>query len=389
MKNYFYLLIFFTIIISCKNGVEKIDINNIEAHRAYQDTILANNNKDPKKFKIALSSLINEYRNIKTQDSNTQTNINYYLARLYNNVFNYPMFGNVYDSISNKFIDSVTYINYKDSSRMLSRSVLNKQPKNIRAFYLFSNSIYSEWSIFMKSKFKAPFFGVKSNDEFTNSIVYVIENASKFRSTDTTKNKIVSQEIIEYAYFFVNVGILGLKYESIDYSNKNLLNTLVCLNDFASVLDNLDSFYVLKKDFYLSHKSNLLDIGKTAKIKLDNLLKKEFEEAELAKNTFTINHDGSQDWDKDATSRSVGEEVWAACYNNPNVVRVIVYISDKCNDVYGKSTIYKSEIVINKSEINTYRKYQSANAFNANCYEWGLKLLNGYKPCGRSQFDNP
>ena len=66
---------------------------------------------------------------------------------------------------------------------------------------------------------------------------------------------------------------------------------------------------------------------------------------------------------------------------------MVVNISDNCNDIYGKSNIYTSSFVLKKSDINIYRKYQSASAFNSNCYEWGLKLLEEYKPCGSSQFN--
>ena len=387
MKNILLIILSVCLFFSCKQSAEKIGINNIEEQRAYQYTILSKALKSPILYKDALKSLISEYRNIRATDSNSQNNLNYYLSILYNQVFYYPMYTNIYDTASGKFTDSVTYINYKDSSRILSKMVLEKNPNNTRAFLIYSSSLYWEWMNFMKSKYKAPFYGVKSNAEFSNSLIYIIDNSFKFRDIDTSRNKFISQEILEYSYFFVNAGILKLQYDKVDYSEKSNLNALVSLSNFTSILDKVDTFYIIDKNYYLKHKTDLANICMIAKTKLDIIIKKENEEAELARNTITINHDGSKDWDKESTLRNVGEEVWSACFNNPNAVRVVVNISDNCNDIYGKSNIYTSSFVLKKSDINIYRKYQSASAFNSNCYEWGLKLLEEYKPCGSSQFN--
>lgn len=383
----FFILLF---AISCKKGAAKLDINDVEAHRAYQDTILNRAAKNSSGFQETLKALIYEYNGIDVTDSNSEINLNYYKARLYDNVYKIPLLSEVIDTTNaNKWemIDSITYINYKDSARLFAKKVLDKSPNNIRAFYLYSSGIYSEWINFINSKYKFPFIGTKSKKEFSEIIGYIEDNAFKFHDIDTTENKIISQQILEFSYFFVVSGILNYNYKNVDYSNKYNLQLISKLKDFDNILNNANDFYILKKDYYISHKDEVSAIYNNAIKKLELIKKAELEEAELARNTITINHDGSGDWDKEATSRNVGEEVWSACYNNPNAVKVILNISDKCNDSYGKSTIYTSTIVLNLSDIRTYRKYQTASAFNANCFDWGLKLLKEYKPCGRSQFD--
>ena len=67
----FFILMF---AISCKKGAAKLDINDIEAHRAYQVGILKQN-IDPYINISALKGLITEYRNLELE--NKESNPNY------------------------------------------------------------------------------------------------------------------------------------------------------------------------------------------------------------------------------------------------------------------------------------------------------------------------
>lgn len=396
MKLLVYLNVFviYCILVfsSCKNaeskinnnGAAKININDVEAHRAYQDTLLSRTKSNSERIRN-LPLLIAEYKSIERNELQENLNVYYYLARLYNLIHRTPYLHEVFDSANLKTLDSIKYINYTDSARFYSKKVIDKSPDNIRAFNIYCTGFYWEWMIYMQSKNTAPFIGVRSNEEYNNQLMYISENALKYRGIDTTKNKQLSQEIIECACFFIVVGILNNDFENVDYGNKNNLKLLSLLGSFVNELDKSDVFYILNKDMYLKSKYSLEKISNTAKIKLEEINKKELEEAEIAKNTIVINHDGSKDWDQNRTMAKVGEEVWAACRNYPNAIKLIVNITDKCKDSYGKETLITSSFTVLQSEMAEYRKYQDASSFNRNCFEWGSKLLTEYKPCGRSQ----
>ena len=382
MKRIIILLFIPLYFLACNNSKGKNDINNIEIQRQYQDSILDKSSNNPKSYKEALESLITYYNNIKNTDTSAKINTTYYLARLYSNIFSYPMFANVYDSSSNKFTDTITYIKYKDSARMLSKEILDKDPNNIRAFYIYSNELYWEWMYYVNSKNKAPFYGANANIDFLNSLTYITENAPKFNDIDTSKSKQISQEISEYAYFFVAGGLLNFKFNEVDYTNKSNLKAYITLEKLTNILDKKDSFLILDKHSYNENKNSIVNVYKTAKVKLDDILKKEFQEAEIAKNTITIDHDASKDWNDDATIRKTGEEVWNACHDNPNAIKIILNIKNGCKDAKGNGPNYISKIISNKSEISEYRKYQDAYTFNKYCTSFAIKLLSEYKPCG-------
>jgi hypothetical protein len=388
MKNILIVaLLFSTFVISCDKGASKISLDDVEAHRSYQDTILVNS-KTGIEFQNSLDMLINEYKSLEKKSTIENANLDYYLSRLYSSVFENPLYYTFVDSVTYRLNNIERYTNLKDSARYYAFRSLKKNPNHIRSFYLLTNGLYWEWMTFINSKNKAPFIGVKSPNEFAENLTYISKNAFKFYDLDTSKTKILSQKIIEYSYFFINAGMLNFNYSNVDYNNKSNLEAFMLLENYCKVLDNAEQFYTLNRKSYLDNRNSVRNLIQNAKFKYNEIIKKEEEESELARNTITINHDGSKDWDLDATMRKLGEEVWTACKNYPNAINLIVNVTDKCKDTYGNETLITSTFNISQNEMIEFRKYQDAASFNANCFEWGIKLLNEYKPCGRSQLPN-
>lgn len=386
MNRIFQIVVVAVFVFSCKSELSKIDINQVELHRKYQDSIL-DLSKNADSNLMSLKMLISDYKNLKIENKEKNENYLYLIGRLYSQLFSerFPFKGFVFDTLKKQMIDSNLYINYYDSSMYYNEEVLRINPNHIRSMLNFSSTYFNEaynYGIMNSQKINIPYSNIRDSQKFSNRFNYILNNSTKFYDIDTSKNKEVSKSIIVRPYEIFS-GYIDL--DKLNYENVNDLNILLKWNEFYTYSNKFKGLVFSKEHNEKTIK--LIDSYKKAKNILDEIQRKKIEEEEIAKNTFTINHDGSRDWDKEATLKSVGEEVWSVCYNNPNAVKIILNISDKCNDSYGKSTIYTSTIVIKVSEINVYRKYQTSSAFNANCFEWGYKLMREYKPCGRSQLD--
>jgi hypothetical protein len=107
----YFLFLFLVSISSCKSNLEKIDINDVNAHRAYQDTLLAKDSSYEGRF-VILKKLIEDYRSLYNDNLKANENYYYYLARLYNNVNYFPSRGFWIDTINNVFKRKNDYSNY-------------------------------------------------------------------------------------------------------------------------------------------------------------------------------------------------------------------------------------------------------------------------------------
>lgn len=254
---------------SCKSGAEKYEINDVEAHRAYQDTLL-NEVKLEGDYKNVFRKLLSEYLKIESNEAIPNPNAYYYLARLYNKVYSYPIYATVVDTASGDIKDSFTYANYKDSARIYSQKALDIDENAIKPFYLLSNSIYWEWITFINSKYKAPFIGKSNKSEFDKLYFYLTQNALKFRQIDTSSNKRISQEIIEFAYFFISAGTYNFDFDNISLT-KNNIDGLLLIEQYCSVLDELNEFYILDRKSYLKNKQQRNTAIKLAKLELEHI----------------------------------------------------------------------------------------------------------------------
>jgi hypothetical protein len=143
LKSWLFLVFIISILSSCKHGASRIDINDIESHRSYQDSLIVLG-KTPSSQFLILKKLITEYRNIKYEDKDNNPNYNYYLARLYSYINFLPMTGIFYDSVNNKLINVETYKNFYDSSYYYCELTLKYNPNHIRAMSNFASSLFNE-----------------------------------------------------------------------------------------------------------------------------------------------------------------------------------------------------------------------------------------------------
>ena len=71
--------------ISCKKGAAKLDINDVNAHRAYQDSLLKKSSISIEILQV-IRQLVNEYRDLEVENKDSNTNYNYYVSRLYSHI---------------------------------------------------------------------------------------------------------------------------------------------------------------------------------------------------------------------------------------------------------------------------------------------------------------
>mgnify|MGYP003353618903 CR=1 FL=1 len=88
---------------SCKTGAANIDINDVEMHRAYQDTLIYKSKTSVEVIQC-VKRLISEYKRLSNYDLENNSNYNYYLSRLYGKIFDISYFGGIYDTINKKYI---------------------------------------------------------------------------------------------------------------------------------------------------------------------------------------------------------------------------------------------------------------------------------------------
>jgi hypothetical protein len=174
--------------ISCKKGAAKLDINDVEVHRAYQDSIL-NQTKSSIEGLQKLQLLIEEYKSLERDQDRENSNLDYYIARLYNNIFYKPAFYLIFDTVSNNVIDTITYIKFKDSARLYAKKSLNVDKNNLYAYALLADNLYMETATFYRSNNRAPFQAIKSINEFTSNLNLVAENAMRLYGIDTSTGK--------------------------------------------------------------------------------------------------------------------------------------------------------------------------------------------------------
>ena len=105
-KNKFTFFIAITFFIaSCNSGADKIGLNNVEMHRAYQDSLILKS-KLPEEKLNTIKLLITEYKKMGNDESINNSNYNYYLARLYSYIYSIPLYGNFYDTLNNKLLNN-------------------------------------------------------------------------------------------------------------------------------------------------------------------------------------------------------------------------------------------------------------------------------------------
>jgi hypothetical protein len=309
------ILIFSIVLSSCEHGAAKLDINNIEVHRAYQDSIL-NQNNDPNIKISALKSLITEYRNLKIDNKDSNANYLYLMGRLYSTLFSnkeFPFNGFIFDTLTNKLRDSDLYINYVDSSLYYNEQALKKNPNDIKAMYNFCNVWYSElyyFGIKGNQNISIPYSYIRDKNRWNSRLNYILNNSTKFYSIDTSLNKETSQYIIAIPY---TILISDINVDTFNYTLEDNLNKIIKWFEIFSTLNKFKNFSFTKDQVSLNNK--FLNIY----LKAIEIVE---ENRRLAKKRENINSFGSQyigSWDSDyAILKVFNDGTYTVHHYSPN-----------------------------------------------------------------------
>jgi len=203
LKNFSFLFLIISSIqlVSCKSELEKINIDDVEKHRAYQDTILNKVVDQNVKFET-LKQLISEYKSLENESIINNSNYYYYLSRLYGQVSNFPMRGFWFDSIKNQILNVKDYSNFYDSAYIFAEKSLKLDENNIRSMYNLCSNLYIENGRYNVFNQKVPFSFLRNEQTGNNRINYIIDNALRFINLDTTSDKYFSRAICEIALHY-------------------------------------------------------------------------------------------------------------------------------------------------------------------------------------------
>jgi len=273
MKNILIYFIAIVVIISgCKSGAANININDVEKHRAYQDSAIAKVKTPAEKLEV-IKALISEYRNLDLKEKNTSSNSNYYLARLYAKITgaDLPFNGFLYDTINKKLYDSTIYSNFIDSSIYYNETALKLDSNNLFAFSgivytIFSDQVHKEEK---NQEYSAmPYYPNRHNVEYQRITNYIFDNATRFINIDTSKDKDMSRFALELSFCFLTNSLSG---QELDYNDAKTLDQILKIDKHITVIDKFPNLSTLEKVFYEEIKNKWLPIIAQAKISYDKL----------------------------------------------------------------------------------------------------------------------
>ncbi len=201
------LLLAFIIIVgffSCKSKLEKIDINNVEAHRNYQDSILRKSNTAELQY-LDNRQLITDYLSLKGEGLNNSVNYNYYLARLYNYITELPN-GFWQDSITKKMKNIIVYNNVYDSTYYFVNKILTLDPNNLRAMNLLCITMLGEEARYSYDN-SFPTSMLRDTKSWNDRFNYILNNAIRFKDYDSSSEKSLARNIAEIAMYYVGKEI--------------------------------------------------------------------------------------------------------------------------------------------------------------------------------------
>jgi hypothetical protein len=199
-KYIIYLCLVFVIsqCFSCKSELKKIDIDDVEKHRAYQDTVLNQAADLNLKFSV-LKDLISQYRLLESEIKSQNSNYYYYMARLYSMVNDFPTRGFWIDTNNNNLKYSDDYTNFYDSSLYFAEQSIKINSNNIRSMFILCNSFNTDYVRFKESNKKLPFSYNRNPNTWNNRVNFIVNNALNYTKIDTTSDKYLSRGICEVA----------------------------------------------------------------------------------------------------------------------------------------------------------------------------------------------
>jgi hypothetical protein len=253
----FIVIAFF--VSSCNSGAEKIGINNLEMHRAYQDSLILKYKLPEEKFN-AIKLLISEYKKMGNDESNNNSNYNYYLARLYSYMYSIPIYGNFYDTLNNKLLNNDLYNNYVDSAYYFSEKSLAIDSNNLMSMLVYTRSLFWEREnyLFFKSKgLNARFTADVDFSLWNKRVIFLLNNFTKFSSIDKSNEKTISRKIHEMAFVFLYETVSRKINEGMNWNDENDVKMLLYAGKCISFLK---PFKVIEIDqAYYNKASDLLN----------------------------------------------------------------------------------------------------------------------------------
>jgi hypothetical protein len=289
MKRIYQIVIVAVFAFSCKSELSKIDINQVELHRKYQDSIL-DLSKNPDSNFRSLKMLISEYKSLKIDNKEINENYLYLMGRLYSQLFSkrFPFKGIVFDTLTKQMKDSILYMNYYDSAIYYNEEALRVNPNHIRSMLNFSSTYFNEvynYGIMKSEKINVPYSSIRDNQKFSDRFNYILNNSTKFYDIDTSKNKEVSKSIIIRTYETFT-GYLDL--EKLNYDNVNDLNIILRWNEFYTYSNKFKGLIFSKEHNEKTVK--LINAYYRAKNRLDEIKMKEQKEAAEAERIQALNN---------------------------------------------------------------------------------------------------
>jgi len=251
MKNLILIsLINIFLFTSCKSDLEKIELNNIEAHRAYQDSILIKYmmSGDVYNFYKKSDSIISLYKSLKNEEKEKNANYFYYIGRLYLNVNN-QKFSNFYDTSNNIFIDQRKYREYYDSGYYYIQKSLSLDPNHIKAIYNLVHSIYIENNRFIDSK-DTTF----SQEKNSSRIYYIIDNISKFMNNNSYDEKKVIDNMTEQTLLILTEIYFKHNFKYNFTFIKDDINRSLVLDVLGNVVQrvyNINKLEFINKEYFV------------------------------------------------------------------------------------------------------------------------------------------
>jgi len=233
-------IVFVFFIVSCKTELEKIDINNVEAHRAYQDTLI-NQSKDDNQKLEALKKLTSEYRALNKEDKLTaNVNYNYYMARIYQTIndFAFPQFW--IDSINKTFKNKDIYINYYDSTYYYSEKTLSLDSNHIRAMYLMSSTYFYEKNRYLTDTNLVPNSYKRNAELNSNRLGYIVNNAHRFTKIDTSSDRFYSRFIAEVALTTL-MDYARIKNYELNFNDQNNFSVYIKIGELYDFIKGKES----------------------------------------------------------------------------------------------------------------------------------------------------
>ena len=281
---YKYILSILLVVItltSCKSELEKIDINNLDLQKAYQNKIIDTSKNSISKLN-SIKQLISEYRKLEKENINN-ANFNFLIGRLYVKGANLPLYEIYFDSLNNKFTNKNIYETFIDSAIYYNLHSLELDKNQIHSMTNLCNIVHTDIINNTKSN-QQSFLFTRSPDKFNILVNYIANNFENFLEFKGDTNRKMSQYIAEVGLYMLTAQIDNDKTKELDLNDANVRGRLSKIKVGLNYLNKVKEFGFLTSDDY----KNKQQFYNTYVKKLDQILEEERIESQF--NLIDIKH---------------------------------------------------------------------------------------------------